>query len=98
MSEFNIDALVNLPVGAAARFSINAGMFFSFLMGQSETFRQAFDGDVEEGDVAEEDEFDVKGNDVGIGDLAPNFKITPKARRRGGPEPRASSPEPRAFS
>ena len=77
LNEFNIDALVNLPVGAAARFSINAGMFFSFLMSDKQTFKNVFEGDVDEGTVDEENEVNIKGNDAGIG-IGGEFKITPK--------------------
>lgn len=75
LNEFDIDALVNLPVGAAARFSINAGMFFSFLMSDKQTFREVLDGDVDEGTVEEEDEIDIKGSDVGVA-VGGEFKIT----------------------
>ena len=77
LNEFNIDALVNLPVGAAARFSINAGMFFSFLMSDKQTFREVFEGVVDEGTLDEEDEADIKSSDVGVG-IGAEFKITPR--------------------
>lgn len=74
LNEFLIDAMVNLPVGAAARFSINAGLFFSFLMSQGEEF--IVDGE-DQSDDPEFEETAIKGSDAGLA-IGADFKITPK--------------------
>ena len=78
LNEFNIDVLANLPVGAAARFSINAGMFFAFLMSDKQTFKEVFGDDVDEGEITDdEDRADISSANAGIA-VGAEYKITRK--------------------
>jgi hypothetical protein len=66
LNQFNIDALVNLPVGEASKVCINAGMFFAFNIGQTETVTEFFDGEEDEFELEGDDQTDIKSNAMGL--------------------------------